>query len=210
MKVDADGLWIERGGLTLPVRRLGDGYRAVAHLVLSLVQHLHAHHGALTWTRHADGHLACEQAAVVLIDEIDAHLHVSWQREIGFWLTRRFPNIQFLVTTHSPFVCQAASPRGLIRLPAPGEDRRIEHVSDDVFRSVVHGTVDDAVLTELFGLDHARSDRTEARLDEMAELEGRVLEGLATEQELGRYRSLRDELGDPLRAAVKRAADGAG
>jgi len=38
------------------------------------------------------------RGGVVLIDEIDAHLHPEWQREIGFWLKRHFPKIQFLVT----------------------------------------------------------------------------------------------------------------
>jgi predicted ATP-binding protein involved in virulence len=45
-------------------------------------------------------------------------MHVEWQQKIGFWLTSHFPNIQFLTTSHSPFICQAAGPRGVIRLPA--------------------------------------------------------------------------------------------
>lgn len=45
-----------------------------------------------------------EIQGVVLIDEIDAHLHVSLQRKILPFLTKTYPNIQFIVTTHSPFV----------------------------------------------------------------------------------------------------------
>ena len=55
---------------------------------------------------------------VVLIDEVDVHLHVSWQRSIGFWLKKHFPNVQFIVTTHSPFVCQAADPGRSLLPPA--------------------------------------------------------------------------------------------
>lgn len=44
---------------------------------------------------------------VVLIDEVDAHLHPTWQTRIGQWFTKYFPNIQFIVTTHSPLVCRA-------------------------------------------------------------------------------------------------------
>ena len=57
---------------------------------------------------------------VILIDEIDAHLHPAWQKRIGFWLKAHFPNIQFIVTTHSPFICQAAD---IIRGTASAEDQ---------------------------------------------------------------------------------------
>lgn len=45
-------------------------------------------------------------SGVVLIDELDAHLHPKWQRQIGQWLRLKFPNLQFIVATHSPFVAQ--------------------------------------------------------------------------------------------------------
>lgn len=48
--------------------------------------------------------LPTELLGVVLIDELDAHLHISLQRKILPFLTRSFPGIQFIVTTHSPFV----------------------------------------------------------------------------------------------------------
>lgn len=45
-----------------------------------------------------------ELQGIVMIDEIDAHLHVSLQRKILPFLTKTYPSIQFIVTTHSPFV----------------------------------------------------------------------------------------------------------
>lgn len=45
-----------------------------------------------------------EMQGIVLIDEIDAHLHVSLQRKILPFLNNLYPKIQFIVTTHSPFV----------------------------------------------------------------------------------------------------------
>jgi len=69
-----------------------------------------------------NGHLSMNRSGVVLIDEVDAHLHPEWQREIGFWLKRSFPKIQFLVTTHSPIICQAADANGLFVL-AESEQR---------------------------------------------------------------------------------------
>lgn len=49
-----------------------------------------------------------ELTGIVFIDEIDAHLHVSLQRLIFPFFTKSFPNIQFIVTTHSPFVLMSA------------------------------------------------------------------------------------------------------
>ena len=46
---------------------------------------------------------------VVLIDEVDAHLHPTWQRRIGLWFREHFPKLQFIVSTHSPLICQAAT-----------------------------------------------------------------------------------------------------
>ncbi|MCV5366648.1 AAA family ATPase, partial [Escherichia coli] len=50
-----------------------------------------------------------ELSGVVFIDEIDAHLHVSLQRKIFSFFVNAFPNIQFIVTTHSPFVVQSVN-----------------------------------------------------------------------------------------------------
>src|SRR5690606_33514301 len=130
-RVDSDGLWICRDGVSLPLEQVSDGYRTVAALVVDLLRCLHATYGGLALERDEHGQPVCPLPGVVLIDEVDAHMHVAWQQRIGFWLTQHFPNIQFLVTTHSPFICQAASPRGIIRLPAPGErNTQIAHIDD--------------------------------------------------------------------------------
>jgi predicted ATP-binding protein involved in virulence len=50
---------------------------------------------------------------VVLIDEIELHLHPKWQREIIPALTRTFPHCQFIVTTHSPQVVGEIKPQGI-------------------------------------------------------------------------------------------------
>jgi len=67
---------------------------------------------------------------VILIDEIDLHLHPIWQRSIVEDLKRTFPNIQFIVTTHSPFVIQSLEEGELRRLQAQDDD---EEVASDYF-----------------------------------------------------------------------------
>jgi predicted ATP-binding protein involved in virulence len=90
-------LWIDRGESSIPVRQLSDGERGTLALVLDLTRRL----------AQANPNLSdpgAEAGAVVLIDEIDLHLHPKWQRQIIHNLRAAFPRCQFVVTTHSPQV----------------------------------------------------------------------------------------------------------
>ena len=179
--IDSDGLWVRQRGVRLPLAELSDGYRTTAALIMDIVRQTYRCFGQiLVEEEGARSAIRILHEGVVFIDEVDLHLHISWQKRIGFWLKRHFPNIQFIVTTHSPFVCQAADPQGLIRLPAPGEDRPVEHVSEDLYNTVVNGSLDDAVLTELFGLETPYSEETERLRETVAQLEARLQAGEAT------------------------------
>ena len=106
-----------------------------------------------------------------------------------------------------PFICQAADPKGLIRLPAPGEARAAEHVSEDIFRRVVHGTADEAVLSALFGLDHTRSDATEELRSELSSLRAKQLHGAASTGEKRRLAELQRVLPLTPAGAVESALE---
>jgi hypothetical protein len=149
--VDSEGLWVNQRGVRLVLGHVSDGYQAVASLVIDLCHQLYRAYQEFLPTQ-VEGAWQVPYPGVVLIDEVEMHLHPSWHQRIGFWLKQHFPHIQFIVATHSPFVCQAANPKGLIRLSSPGEDRRPEFVSEAVYDIVVNGTVDQAVFSELFGL----------------------------------------------------------
>lgn len=193
-KVDSTGLWVTTPeGRSVALTELSDGYRTVTGLVLDLVRQVFVENGGAIPTDGDDNRVAITQDGVVLIDEIDVHLHVSWQRRIGFWLKEHFPNIQFIVTTHSPFICQAVDPGGLVRLSPPWEEGpAAEIVEGETFNRVVNGSTDDALLTDLFGLDTTISDRANDTRARIAQLEARaVLDELdeAGLKELQRLRS---------------------
>ena len=57
---------------------------------------------------------------VVLIDELDFHLHPNWQRRIVGDLTSLFPMLQFVATTHSPFIVQSLDGQGLVQSQRQG------------------------------------------------------------------------------------------
>ena len=64
-----------------------------------------------------------ETSGLVLIDEIDLHLHPKWQRDIVPALKRIFPKIQFFATTHSPQVIGEAKPEEIVLLTPQGQKR---------------------------------------------------------------------------------------
>ncbi len=197
------GLLVEQDGIVRALYSLSDGYRATIALALDIIRQMFRAFPTfldmefnIEKTTDSTGKpiVQIPYEGVILIDEVDAHLHVSWQQDIGFWLKRHFPKIQFIVTTHSPFICQAADPKGLIRLPAPGTKERVEHVADDLYYTVVNGDVDDAVMTSLFGLDRPHSDKAEALRSEIAKLEVKQLRGTATPEELKKLAELSTQL----------------
>jgi energy-coupling factor transporter ATP-binding protein EcfA2 len=88
---------------------------------------------------------------VVLIDEIDVHLHPTWQSRIGHWFVRTFPEIQFIVTTHSAFICRGASTVWHIH-PAEGTGgMRVRQVTGDALARLRSGDILDAYGTGIFG-----------------------------------------------------------
>jgi predicted ATP-binding protein involved in virulence len=75
------------------LNQLSDGYSAALSIVTELILRM-----------EATGNKAHDQQGIVLIDEIETHLHLALQKKIMPFLCAFFPNIQFIITTHSPFV----------------------------------------------------------------------------------------------------------
>ncbi|HIF9172568.1 TPA: AAA family ATPase [Photobacterium damselae] len=99
-----------------------------------------------------------ELVGAVLIDEVDAHLHVSLQRLILPFLTKSFPNVQFVVTTHSPFVLMSAEDTVIYDLS------KNEQIDDDIslfsHTSIIEGLLD----------TKSSSQRLDQYINELAEI----------------------------------------
>jgi hypothetical protein len=123
-----------------------------------------------------------EEPAIVLIDEIDLHLHPSWQRKLLKSLSEIFKNTQFIATAHSPLVVQAAGDvdANVVLLRREGDQTVVvTDVAD------VRGWRLDQILTsELFGLETARSPATERKLARRAELLNKAKRTAAEKKEL--------------------------
>ena len=96
---------LQKDGEELIVNQLSDGEKCLLAMVGDLARRLAIANPGLK--NPLDGF------GVVLIDEIELHLHPKWQREIIPALTRTFPNCQFIVTTHSPQVISQIKPQGI-------------------------------------------------------------------------------------------------
>jgi hypothetical protein len=126
---------------------------------------------------------------------------------LGFyWLRTHFPRIQFIVTSHSPYICQAADPGGLIRLPSPEEERAPEAVDDALYHRIVYGSGEDAALSELFGLETPYSSLAEEQRARLVRLERKVFEDEASEAELREYRKLSELLTSSFSTRVDEVA----
>lgn len=120
---------------------------------------------------------------VVLIDEIDAHLHPTWQARVGQWFTRYFPNIQFIVTTHSPLVCRASVKGSVWRLPAPYEEEEPQQIKGVMLNRLLYGDILDALGTGAFGDGITRDRRGLEKLERLAKLNQLYYKGKLTPME---------------------------
>lgn len=110
---------------------LSDGYRNIIGLVSDI-----AYRMALL-NPHLNDKII-NTPGIVLIDEIDLHLHPKWQREITGLLRELFPNIQFIASSHSPFIIQSMNRKEIISLDendtllANGTEMSIEDISENI------------------------------------------------------------------------------
>jgi len=91
---------IDKDGVTLNVAQLSQGEKSMMALVGDIARRLAMMNQSLDNPLHGDG--------IVLIDEVDLHLHPKWQRSLIRQLSETFPNCQFVLTTHSPLVISDA------------------------------------------------------------------------------------------------------
>jgi predicted ATPase len=175
----------DANGKIISIHDMSDGFRSVASLLFELLAQMYLYFGEekfLLYLNTKNGTI--EAPAIVAIDEVDAHLHPTWQKEIGVWFTKTFPKTQFIVTTHSPIVCRAAANGGSIwRLPAPGTGEKAYRVKGAELNRVLYGDILDAFSTDLFGEDVSRSPEAARMLSRLAKLNMKNARGTITPEE---------------------------
>ncbi len=130
------------------LRDLGYGYQSMISWVLDLVRRM--------VERYPNSENPLAEPAIVLVDEIDLHLHPDWQRKIIAHLTKYFPNTQFIVTAHSPLIVQSAEEVNLVILKKETDTVTIEQPK---IRSFKGWTVEE-ILTDLMQLENQTMSKT--------------------------------------------------
>ncbi|WP_263831690.1 AAA family ATPase [Sulfurospirillum oryzae] len=128
-------------GQTLSYRidQLSDGYKTVLAMVMDIAARM----------SEANPHLSnpLESEAIIMIDEVDLHLHPRWQQNILIDLQRTFPNVQFIVTTHSPQVLTTVEAKNIQAIVLEnGEPKK------EIF-DFSYGAKSHELLKEILGVD---------------------------------------------------------
>jgi hypothetical protein len=146
---------VSQGGIQLPMGALSDGYRAYIGWVGDMLYHICM--GAPSGAKLVDN------CGIVLVDEIDLHLHPEWQRRVIPTLAKTFPNIQFIFTTHSPIVVGSVEWSNIHVLGADGPVQSPSAVSGL--------SAEQILLSPYFGLQTTRSER---KIEELRGLESKT------------------------------------
>lgn len=171
-------------GEIILIQDLSNGYISVLSLTFEIIRQLITCYGAaLVFESIKKGDFRITLPGVVLIDEIDAHLHPTWQTRIGQWFTQYFPNIQFIVTTHSPLVCRACEKGSIWRLAAPDSEIPSGEIIGTERDRLIYGNILDAYGTEAFGESPVRSEKSDEMLQRLGELNMRAAFGKITTEE---------------------------
>ena len=141
---------IDKDGVTLNVSQLSQGEKSMMALVGDIARRLAMMNQPLDNPLMGDG--------IVLIDEVDLHLHPKWQRSLIRQLTETFPNCQFVLTTHSPLVISDAKDV-LVYVLDDGELQE---------RNGLYGLDANQVLLEVMDTDIRNSD-VQQRLNRLLE-----------------------------------------
>lgn len=178
-KISSEGVLFKDGnGKEVSVNQMSDGFRSILSLTFELIRQLVRIFGEQEVFKNiATGNMYIDLPGVVLIDEVDAHLHPTWQTRIGQWFLQYFPKMQFIVTSHSPLVCRACEKGSIWRLAAPGSDRPSGQVTGTERDRLIFGNVLDAYGTDVFGENVSISKEANEKLNEMAELNIKSLMG---------------------------------
>jgi hypothetical protein len=146
----------------VPIEAVSQGMASLLGWVGVLMQRL--------YTVYDQDEKPTDKYAIVLIDEIDAHMHPEWQQKLVSLLSETFPNIQFIATTHSPLIVSGMDVQHITRLERDDDDR-VTRV--DVPADMTMGRADQVLTGPLFGLPTTLDVETQARIGEYQTLLGK-------------------------------------
>ncbi len=183
-----------KNGQLFSFDNLSDGYRNMLAIVADIA------HRAGRLNPHLTENAATLTPGIVLIDEVDLHLHPKWQRRVLNDLREAFPKVQFIVSTHSPFIIQSLKAGEVIDLNSSlPTDEASETASPAPAESFSEQSIED-IIENVMGVETpSRSHRWQA-MNDAAKKYYTLLQqaGNATKEEKERLKQELDELSAPF------------
>ena len=142
----------------VPLAQVSLGYRTMFAWIVDI--------GWRLIERYPKSRNPLHEPAIVLVDEIDLHLHPRWQRKVRKTLVHHFPRVQFIATAHSPLMAQSSLDDNLAVVRQSGDHAEI--VNDPTV--IKEWRLDQLITSDLFGLDSARSPAVAEMQERRAEL----------------------------------------
>lgn len=143
---------IDKDGNEINFDRLSDGEKCYITLVLDIARRL---------SMQSDGQgPILNGELIILIDELDLHLHPSWQLQMVRNLERKFPNCQFFVSSHSPLVLSSLCDEDKLVVLRNGEQVELS--------AIPYGDNGDYILKRFFGLRSVRDPRVQEEIDSIS------------------------------------------
>lgn len=162
----------ERRSRTLRIEQMSDGYKIIIAMVADIASRMAEANPSMPDPLQSSG--------IILIDEIDLHLHPRWQRVVVNQLNDTFPNIQFILTTHSPVIIAGAS-----------GNAQIIHLNNDdsandimITQNLATMDIGQILLSDMFGLTSLRSPIWDTKIQRRDELLGKSSLTVAEQSEL--------------------------
>lgn len=196
-KITVDHVYlIDQAGLELPMRDISDGCRSMYATILDLTRGMAMVYGTKNiFSKNDAGNTIVTAPGVVLIDEIEAHLHPKWQREIPEWLKMHFPNVQFIVSSHSPLIAQAADPHGVFLLPSQSDVGRKPRMLDEhEYELLKLNRAEKTLLGSAFGLHTTRSKWANDRISKWQFLDAKKRSANLTVKEVAEHAILKHQM----------------
>ncbi|MGV2939602.1 AAA family ATPase [Mesobacillus sp. LC4] len=154
---EEEEVMVEFGEQRIPLRMMSSGYRSIIGMVADI-----AYRMAILNPQLREDAIK-ETPGVIVIDELDLHLHPRWQWKIVEDLKRTFPKVQFIATTHAPIIISSCSDIEIINLHE--ENNHIESSKE----SNPYGWQVEDTLTDIMDT-YSRSPEVQKEIDELEEL----------------------------------------
>ncbi len=171
---------VRRNGVTIDMGLLPDGLKSIVSWIADLLMRL----DRIPWV---DDTPPMKRSFLLLLDEVDIHLHPSWQRKVLPIVQRMFPNAQIIASTHSPFVVASADDARIITFKVENGVASVESESDSQI-----GVSYSAVLRSIFGIDSEFDIETEKTFAEFHTAKQELLSGASEDD--GKVHKLADSL----------------